>query len=194
MAIASLIIAAIAGVAVAATVAFFHPQAVAAGSGSLAAGGGKLVILEPHKWIDQRLPVLRHIVAQGSDKPLGKQLATGQWTVMFYHASCDECRRTIPVYEALARREALSGKTPHIAFIRVPTGSGVPSAGLFHSSLPLHGILDASHEWFATTPVIVELKRGVVVRVVTGAAAMRLNWRRTAGAALSETARLLSVP
>ena len=170
--------------------AVLHSKSVVAADGLASADNGKLFILEPHKWLGHRLPVLKDIVALGNERALGRQLAAGQWIVMFYHASCDECRQTIPFYEALAQREAMSPGAPgtHIAFIRVP--SDPPTAappGLFHSRLALRGTLDASHQWFATTPIVVELRNGIVNRVATGAAAMRLTWLRAAGAGLNET-------
>jgi hypothetical protein len=96
---------------------------------------------------------------------------------MFYHASCDECRRMIPVYEALAQREAMSGKTPQVAFVRVPSDPPNPvPPGLFNSRLARHGTLDSSHEWFATTPIVVALRDGIVRRVAVGHSAMNPQW------------------
>ena len=63
---------------------------------------------------------------------------------------------------------------------RVPSGSGISTRGLFHSPLPLHATLDATHEWFAQTPIIVRLHNGTVTAAVTGTAAMDLSWRRAA--------------
>ncbi len=168
--------------------AALHPKPAMAANGLATADSGKLVILEPHKWPGHRLPVLGDIVPIGASRPraaglramsLGQRLATGNWIIMFYHASCDECRATIPVYEQLAQQETLSGKRAHVAFIRVPSGSGASTRGLFHSDLPLHATLDAGHQWFATTPIVVELHDGVVTRAVSGDAAMNLNWRHT---------------
>jgi hypothetical protein len=165
------------GVAIGVTVAMMHPKVVSAANGLATADAGQLVILEPHKWLHHRLPVLKDIVVQGSRKPLGKRLAVGQWIIMFYHASCDECQQTIPVYEALAQREVLSGKTPHVAFVRVPSDSPNPvPPGLFDSRMALHGTLDATRQWFATTPIVVELRGGKVVAVVSGRRAMSLRW------------------
>jgi hypothetical protein len=157
--------------------AVLHPKFAVAANGLVTAHSGKLVLLEPHKWLHHQLPVLKDIVAQGSRKPLGKRLAVGQWIIMFYHASCEECQQTIPVYEALAQREMLSGKTPHVAFIRVPFDPASPvPPGLFDSRLALHGTLGASHQWFAATPIVVELRGGKVVAVVSERSAMRLTW------------------
>ena len=128
------------------------------------------MILEPHKWLGHRLPVLKHI-------RIGKQLAHGRWVVMFYHADCDVCRHTIPVYEALAMQDAFGGG-PRVAFVRVPSEEppGPPPAGLFHTHLALHGALDESHEWFAATPMAAELSNGRVIAVASGTAARNLDW------------------
>jgi len=172
--------AAAVGLAIGVTVAMLHSKVVSAANGLASADNGKLVILEPHKWLHHRLPVLKDIVTQRGGRALGKQIAAGQWTVMFYHASCDECRATIPVYEQLAQQETLSGKRAHVALVRVPTGSGASTRGLFHSDLPLHATLDAGHQWFATTPIVVELRDGIVHRVATGRSAMNPQWMNTA--------------
>ena len=111
---------------------------------------------------------------------LDQRLAIGNWTIMFYHAGCDECRATIPVCDELAQQETLSGKRAHVAFIRVPSGSGISTRGLFHSNIPLHATLDGSHQWFATTPIVVELHDGVVTSVATGRSAMNPQWMSTA--------------
>jgi len=68
-------------------------------------------------------------------------------------------------------------KAPHVAFVRVPSDSPNPvPPGLFDSRMALHGTLDASHQWFATTPIVVELRGGKVVAVVSGSSAMSLQW------------------
>ncbi|MCL5946198.1 MAG: hypothetical protein M1472_05015 [Planctomycetes bacterium] len=195
--------------------AVFRPYPIAAANGLVTANSGKIVILEPNKWIDRRLPVLANIVQSqpvtGMVQPTGDHLQNadatgvsgqheiylstplshGRWIVMFYHASCDECRATIPIYEGLAQQQETSGQKPHVAFVRVPSGSesSVPH-NLFHSNIPLHATLDSSHQWFAQTPAVVELNNGVVVRGVSGAAAMNLNWLGLAGGENDGTATL----
>ena len=172
------------GVIAAIAVGILQPQQVAAGNGLLIADGGKIVILEPHKWIGRRLPVLRDIVTAASGRPrqtdretLEKWLSKGQWVVLFYHASCQECQRTIPLYEALAERDAAARSGPRVAFVRVESDPPGPlPAGLFTTNLALHGTLDAKHEWFAATPAGVELRNGKVLAVATGKAAMNWVW------------------
>ncbi len=164
------------GLAAGVTVAMLHPKIISAANGLASADNGRIVILEPHHWLYHRLPVLADIVSQHGNKPLGRQLATGNWVIMFYHASCGECRRTIPIYEQFAKREMLAGKTPHVAFVRVPSGSGVSARGMFHSNIALHGNMDATHDWFATTPIVVQLHNLTVVAEANGSRAMALRW------------------
>jgi hypothetical protein len=164
------------GLAAGVTVAMLHPKVVSAANGLASADNGRIVILEPHQWLYHRLPVLKHIVSQRRKRPMGRQLATGNWVIMFYHASCGECRRTIPIYEQLAQREMLAGKTPHVAFVRVPSGSGVSVGGLFHSNIALHGTMDATHDWFAETPIVLQMRSGRVVAEASGHAAMDIRW------------------
>ncbi len=156
--------------------AVLHPKAVETVNGLTTANGGKLVILNPHRWLGHRLPVLNYIVGQNDGAALGNRIASGNWVVMFYHAGCGECRRTVPVYEQLAQREVISGRRAHVAFVRVPSGSGASPRGLFHSSLPMHAALDASHQWFARTPIVVELHNGVVRAEAVGRRAMNSAW------------------
>ena len=176
------------GLAVGVAATWLHPKIISATNGLATADSGKLVILEPHHWLGHRLPVLAHIVSIGASRPraagrremsLGQRLAVGNWIIMFYHASCGECRAAIPVYEQLAQKETPSGKRAHVAFVRVPTGSGMSSRGLFHSDLPLHATLGANHQWFATTPIVVELRNGIVYQVATGSSAMNWQWMNT---------------
>ena len=176
------------GLAVGIAAAVLHPRPIAAANGLATANDGQIVILEPHKWVGQRLPILTHIVSATLSLPrpaaahgisLSQRLAHGNWIVLFYHANCDECQQAIPVYEALAQSENIGGTSPRIAFIRVPTGPATPQPpGLFHTNAALHGTLDDTHEWFATTPTAVELQNAVVMRSVSGNAAMNLAWLR----------------
>lgn len=84
----------------------------------------------------------------------------------------------IPIYEQLATRDALLVGSLRVAFIRVPSDPPtlIPP-GLFHTRLALHGALDTSHEWFATTPAAVEIVSGKVI-VAAGYKAMSLAWLR----------------
>ena len=116
------------GLAVGVAAAWLHPKVVSAANGLATADAGKIVILEPKKWLGHRLPVLADIVSTGASRPraaglremsLGQRLAIGNWIIMFYHAGCGECRATILVYEELAQQETLFGKRAHVAFIRV---------------------------------------------------------------------------
>ncbi|MGC8541800.1 MAG: MauE/DoxX family redox-associated membrane protein [Phycisphaerae bacterium] len=176
-------VAMVIGLSVGVASAILHPKPPLEASGLATADGGGLAILEPDKWIGHRFPPFTHILLRHPGQvgphgiPLSQRLAHGQWIVMLYHASCDECRRAIPVYEALARGEYSANQMPHVAFIRIPSDPPTPlPRELFHNSAAVHGALDTTHEWFATTPIAVELVAGKVIAAASGTAAMNLNW------------------
>ncbi len=165
---------------VAAGTAMLHPKPARVANGMATADGGRIVILEPHQWIGHRLPVLGYIIAQTGGASLADRLERGQWIVLFYHASCEECQKAIPVYEQAAARWKADDGPLRVLFIGMPSELGHPAApkGLFNSKIALHGKLDASHDWFATTPAAVELKDGTVIRAAADMAAMNLHWLR----------------
>ncbi|MHB1766788.1 MAG: MauE/DoxX family redox-associated membrane protein [Phycisphaerae bacterium] len=159
------------------TAAVLHPRAAAAANGLVIADHGRLIILEPRKWIGQHLPILGNILAQSGSKPLAEKLAAGQWVVLFYHASCGECQKTIPIYQRAAEQWKAADRLLRMAFIRVPSNIGKETSGAPVGNGPMAwGILDASHQWFATTPAAVELKDGTVIKAAADTAAMKLNW------------------
>ena len=174
------IAAATVAIAVAVGTAILHTKPVRAANGMATADGGRIVILEPHQWIGHRLPVLGYIIAQTGGASLADRLERGQWIVLFYHASCEECQKAIPVYEQAAARWKADDGPLRVLFIGMPSELGHPAApkGLFNSKIALHGKLDASHDWFATTPAAVELKDGTVIRAAADMAAMNLHWLR----------------
>ncbi len=157
--------------------AVLHPKPMVAANGLSIADVGNMVILEPPKWIEHRMPVLANIVSETNGNPLGNRLARGQWVVLFYHASCGECQKAIPVYERFAEQTATMHGAFHVAFVRVPSDLATPiPKGLFNSNDGLHGTLDTSRQWFATTPAVVEIENGVVTRTAADTAAMNMNW------------------
>lgn len=165
------------GVAAGAAAAVLHPKPVAIGHGLISDNHGRLVILEPGRWVGHRLPVLNDIVAQVGNMPLASTLGTGRWVVLMYHASCGECERTIPTYQRAAQKSQESGRPLRMAFVRVASNidkSASPVRAC--SGKMVWGILNTSHQWFATTPVAVEMENGKVTKAAADSAAMKLNW------------------
>jgi hypothetical protein len=157
--------------------ATLHPRLAVAANGLSTADSGKFVILEPHKWIGHRLPVLGHIVARHGGANFAGKLGHGLWIVLFYHANCGECQKTIPVYERFAQRQVAHKAATGVAFVRVPSDfeAAVPKKS-FDSDVALQGTLDSSRHWFVTTPAAMELNNGIVIRAIHEAAAMNLRW------------------
>lgn len=162
---------------VAAGTAMLHPKPARVANGMATADGGKIVILEPQKWVGHRLPVLGHIIAQSGGAGLSDKIEHGQWIVLFYHASCDECQKAISVYERFVQQQAALKDAIGVAFVRAPSDSpGTAHQRLFDINAALLGALDNSRKWFITTPAATELKNGTVIRAADDAAAMNLHW------------------
>lgn len=142
-------IAAIMGVAVISTVLLLRNagQRTALADGMLSSTGG-LVILEPERWVGQKLPF-----AQSVDLDLSK----GEWIVLLHRHDCPVCQETVPQYE----RRAKAGE--RIALVEVPPyGDFDAREKACHYSR-----LKEDHEWFVETPVEMRLKDGRVTAVNT---------------------------
>ena len=56
-------------------------------------GNGKIVVLEPQKWVGKRFPLLGHI-------DVGNKLTSGLWLVLLHRHDCSACREAASQYEA----------------------------------------------------------------------------------------------
>jgi uncharacterized membrane protein YphA (DoxX/SURF4 family) len=106
---------------------------------------GKLVVLEPEKWIGKPLPIADAIDVDFSE---------GRWIVVLYRLGCHECEEAVLQYEALAgdgaMRVALVETPPHVATIADADG------------VCIRARLSAERDWFVRTPVEIQLQDGVV--------------------------------
>ena len=115
---------------------------------------GSLVVLEPEKWVGQLFPLANNI-------DIGKKLLSGTWTLILYHADCGVCQQAVPTYRDLARMSGKQHQLMQFAFIEMPPfESEQRRPG--PSGIGTDGTLDESHEWFATTPVVLRLIDGRV--------------------------------
>jgi hypothetical protein len=154
-----------AGVATAAVWGIRRPVVV---TGDLAAANGvdpfgapdSLVVLEPSGWANKPFALASHIDG-------GAQLADGRWIVLLVHHDCDHCIAAVPRYEALAQAH------PEIklAIVEMPPYAGAGEELPITPVLTLTGRLDTTRDWFATTPVVVLLKDGIVQQAAEGDAA-----------------------
>ncbi len=130
--------------------ASFHPTTLS-DAGSVM-GNSNLVVLEPEKWVGKRLPVLNYI-------DIGEQLATGQWTVVFYHSGCTDCQAVLRDYKRRARTETFISR---IALVEVPPYGDYSEGSDLPGPTFISGRLSEAKEWFVKTPLQVKLTDGVV--------------------------------
>jgi len=156
---------------------YFQPRATQAGVSGLE-HAGKWLVLAPEKWLANRFPLVGEI-------DIGPQLARGQWIVVLYHADCDTCRKAIPVYAALeaGSRNLESGRGredpgTRVCYVEMPPYANAADDPLRGIEGIIRGRLSDRHEWFATTPVVVEMSDGLIVRAAAGEAATNLKWRK----------------
>jgi len=128
---------------------------------------GELVVLEPEKWAGQKFSLADHI-------DIGSQLATGRWIVLLVHHDCDHCAAAVPKYVAEyggGRGSEVGGREEHLAVVEIPPfGDGSDPLPWQLPSTVLSGRLDQTRDWFATTPVAIRVKDGVVISAKEGAA------------------------
>ena len=122
--------------------------------------GNSLVVLAPETWVGQHFPLESYL-------DVGGQVMQGQWVIVLYHADCETCRKVIPEYERLAQGDPAA---PRVAFVEMPPYAATPADRLVSpSSAALQGRLSAQREWFAKTPIVLELSDGKVVAAESGA-------------------------
>jgi hypothetical protein len=135
-------------------------MATAATQGPTFGKPGELVVLEPEKWPGQRFSLADHI-------DVGSQLTTGQWIVLLVHHDCDHCAAAVPRYVAEyggSRRSEATGREERLAVIEMPpfADAADPPPWQVPPSV-LSGRLDQTRDWFATTPVALSIKDGLIL-------------------------------
>jgi len=129
---------------------------------------GELVVLEPEKWAGQKFSLAEHILADHID--IGSQLKSGQWIILLVHHDCEHCAAAVPRYVAAVERQKDEARgqnadaEPRLAVIEMPpfADAGDPPPWQLPSTV-LSGRLDQSRDWFATTPVALLIKDGIVI-------------------------------
>lgn len=129
-------------------------------SSSFTAAGG-IVLLEAEQWIGKRLAILDYI-------DIADRLRSGRWTLVLYHHDCSACIAAIPGYERMAREEHEKTGQSHVALIEMPPYAAAGENPVPASSLCVLGKLSDQREWFATTPVAIELRDAIVTRASDG--------------------------
>jgi hypothetical protein len=106
---------------------------------------GKVVVLEPERWVGKRFPLLDYI-------DIGNKLKEGGWTVLLYHWDCPRCKAVMA--------DMIKGKSK-VVCVEVPPFEVAEKPATTY----IGARLKTDHEWFVATPVILRLVNGSVVEV-----------------------------
>jgi uncharacterized membrane protein YphA (DoxX/SURF4 family) len=129
---------------------------------------GELVLLEPEKWTGQHFSLADHI-------DVGPQLMIGQWIVLLVHHDCDHCAAAVPRYVAAfgataafpasnPRPPTHESTTARLAVIEMPPFADPTDPPPWQLPPSVRaGRLDQSRDWFATTPLALRIKDGIVL-------------------------------
>ena len=111
-------------------------------------GGGKIVVLEPEKWVGKRFPLLGYI-------DIGDTLQEGNWIVVLYHRDCPKCREVIKNLRQIIRESGV-----HNAVLIEMTPYGNPTKTDLVECQVVCGRLSDTFQWFAKAPIILTLQSG----------------------------------
>lgn len=121
-------------------------------------GDGKIVVLEPEKWIGKRFPLLDYI-------DIGDKLKEGRWLVLLYHHDCPDCRQAI---ENLSHEKSFKGEETRVALIEVPPYGDTKTRVALSEIRVTLGRLDETRDWFVSTPTKAWLDSNEVRAVTSG--------------------------
>jgi hypothetical protein len=125
------------------------------------AGMDPETVVNPASWLNRPFALLNKIAG-------GSKLKQGRWLVVFYHYGCDDCRRAIPTYTALAATMSGDPDQPQISFVAIPPYASTGQDPVLPSLDYLHLSLRDDGSWSAATPVVVALQDGEVLAVNEG--------------------------
>jgi len=114
-------------------------------------------IVVRHEETGEEWSLLEHIDIADS---LRSQIAI----VLLYHRDCPECREAMPLYDRMSRELAGNEEAIRIAFIEVPPYDPQEDDPVPAGTTCLKGRLDASMKWYFTTPLVVVIENGSVVK------------------------------
>jgi hypothetical protein len=126
-------------------------------------GDGKIVVLEPEKWIGKRFPLLPFIEdssrsVKSGQLPLRERLVEGEWLVVLYRDGCPRCRKILDHYRRNVEQSMHERKQSiPMVVVEIP-----PVAQVVTPDWCDTGMLDTRYHWFLTTPVALHLHGGVV--------------------------------
>jgi len=136
------------------------PQTAVLGEDGRIRGNGRVVVLEPEKWIGKRFPLLDHI-------DIGGRLLEGFWMVILYRQGCPKCRGLIAERRATAEDGYLPGGWRRVAFIALPPYQDSVRQPSGSCSSEVVGYVCAVEGSFVSAPLEVQLVDGAVVAALS---------------------------
>lgn len=121
-------------------------------------GTQHVVLLEPSKWLGKTFSLQNYV-------EFGGDMAKGKWNVILYHHDCPDCQTRLPALLDGARSLARQPNHPRTVFVEMPPYA--PPGKNLVAADPAYelGRLSNVRDWFASTPVTVELAGGFVMKV-----------------------------
>jgi len=122
----------------------------------------KYIVVRPEnqtssKQTSEEWPMLEHI-------DIADSLTSGIVVVLLYHLDCPGCKEAIELYDRTSRELAGSEDAIRFAFIEIPPYTSEQN-GLIPPDTPcLAGRLDTGREWYITSPFVVVLVDGSLVK------------------------------
>jgi len=107
--------------------------------------------------ISKEWPMLKHI-------DIADSLRSKIVVVLLYHNDCPDCWEAIPLYDQMGRELAGDEDSIRIAFIEVPPYGPEQDSPIPAETPCLTGRLDSSKEWYVTTPLVVVIQNGTVIK------------------------------
>lgn len=97
------------------------------------------------------------------DIDIADEISGGLAIVLFYHNDCHTCIEMLPVYSEF--NETLAEQGIKTAFIELPPYGGEDPSALPADTACLTGALTNPREWITSTPLLIILQDGVVVKM-----------------------------
>ena len=140
------------GLPVAHTMSIYTPTTALSDTGDIM-DSGKVVVLEPEKWIGRRFPLLDYI-------DIGDKLKEGDWLVLLYHQDCPVCLEVIRDLQRIIRRFGIQ----QVAALEIPPRTRLNAIVSIPEGV-VNGLLTPAQDWFVQTPIILTLSKGQVTLV-----------------------------
>jgi thiol-disulfide isomerase/thioredoxin len=102
-------------------------------------------------------PMLKHIDVADS-------LRNGVVVVLLYHWDCPNCREAIPKYNKMCSELGGGEGSIRFAFIEIPSYGRQEDNPVPQDTSCLKGRLDTSKQWYITTPLVVLIENGTVIK------------------------------